>query len=346
MNQLPGSRIEGLQLPQLSKVRDLQYFDGPLLTEFRDERGDHYLGHWCDCDEMANRWLIARTSQRDIIQLVNKIRSLRETLIGGVQDRLYYFIDLLTDMKVAAVSVATRAVIPNDYLPTEDSFVDTGLMPTDEITEHRYSVLLDGEWSMDALREVPRKYENVYVLLFASQSDQDMNDLGGYPWRGGFSTMHFYSSMKQRVPKEFRPEIEAIHYASPGYITFRSDRRVGLLVARSIHWYRENSEAAEDVYSDVENYIRTHRLNDSIRTEDYDGAKHEPELRRLGEALSLHLRGINWKWLSKRTESAFEATKIAMTHFRRLRELATYEESGMIEFIEPAIPEGLGAVPD
>ncbi|WP_147443861.1 hypothetical protein [Corallococcus sicarius] len=340
MNPIPGSRIEGLQLPRLSKIRDIQYFEGPLLSEFKDEREDHYLGHWCDCDDTANRWLIVRTPKRDIIRLVNQIDTLRQTLVGGKQDRLYYFIDISADMSVTAVSLATRTVIPDDYLPSTESFISASLMPADEITDHQYSILLDGDWSTEALRDVPKKYENAYSLLYASKTKQATSDLGNFPWIGGFSTVHFYDRMRMRVPLEHRPRIEAIHYASPGYITFRSDRRIGLLVARSIHSYLANSEAADSAYSDTERYIRTHELNGSMMTATYDARKHEPELSKLGEALSRFLEGVDWNWLSQKTGSAFEATKIAMAHFRRLRELALYEKNGLVSFIEPTIPEG------
>ncbi len=63
-------KIEGLKLDKfpikLNFLIDLFYFEGALLSLFKNDNDDNYLYYWFDVDENYNRWLIFRLSKSDL----------------------------------------------------------------------------------------------------------------------------------------------------------------------------------------------------------------------------------------------------------------------------------------
>jgi len=53
-------------ISSLKKVSDLIYFDGPLLSHFKNNDGDDFLFYWVDVDEKYNRWVIFKTEPYEL----------------------------------------------------------------------------------------------------------------------------------------------------------------------------------------------------------------------------------------------------------------------------------------
>src|SRR5262245_38565982 len=93
MEKLPAGLVYKKALPvQLSHVRDIEGYEGPLLSEFRSEHGEPYLYHWCDRDKTHNRWLVVRTVKREILRYEAGDIPLRR-LIYECPDRLAFVCD-------------------------------------------------------------------------------------------------------------------------------------------------------------------------------------------------------------------------------------------------------------
>lgn len=89
----------------------------------------------------------------------------------------------------------------------------------------QYKILIAGRWSLEDLYVFPRAYEQVYFVLEALAPSEEPGDeerigraFNAFPWRGGYSAVSFYNTLRYATPKHFRPEIRAIKYASPGFI--------------------------------------------------------------------------------------------------------------------------------
>jgi len=65
MKTISGFNIH-FDFGKLTKVSDLIYFDGPLLSHYMSSKGENYLFYWVDVDETYNRWMVVRT---DIITI-------------------------------------------------------------------------------------------------------------------------------------------------------------------------------------------------------------------------------------------------------------------------------------
>lgn len=48
----------------------LKAIEGPLLTHLKDSNGDSYLAYWRGRYESSHRWLLAKTSEKQIQQLL------------------------------------------------------------------------------------------------------------------------------------------------------------------------------------------------------------------------------------------------------------------------------------
>lgn len=98
MQSLPkiGKELPKLPFDGFERVRDIEFYDGPLLTEFKDHAGKSYLASWLDADLTAHRWLVFETT-RQTIYLYDK----------GKQDR---------------IALVMFNEIPEDALPPEDLY--------------------------------------------------------------------------------------------------------------------------------------------------------------------------------------------------------------------------------
>lgn len=92
MKQLQG--IEGrLSINDLTKVSDLIYFDGPLLSHYVHKSGENYLSYWVDCDDKFQRWLVFKVGITSLQQYVDKRLSLFN-VISQLDDGFVYLIDI------------------------------------------------------------------------------------------------------------------------------------------------------------------------------------------------------------------------------------------------------------
>lgn len=83
-----------------------------------------------------------------------------------------------------------------------------------------YFIKLDKRWKLDELSEFSKNYEQSYYAAFAlvalgkdSSLGLDtqarlLSQMARYPWKGGFSTVHFYYGVTRIVGKKRHPEIK------------------------------------------------------------------------------------------------------------------------------------------
>ena len=106
---------------KLIKVADLIYFDGPLLSHYMSEKGENYLFHWVDSDDVYNRWIVLRTDIISIQQYLEKKINLRSLTVEA-NDGFVYSVDIDNDLNYTNIKAVPVAALPEDYIPTEESF--------------------------------------------------------------------------------------------------------------------------------------------------------------------------------------------------------------------------------
>lgn len=124
---IPIRGFEGyISLNELTKVSDLIYYDGPLLSHYVHPNGDNYLSYWVDCDESFQRWLVFRVGLSMLQKYVNRNLSLYN-LIRNVSDGFVYLVDVDVNGVANTPMMVAIKNLPDDYLPDLDSYYDFSL---------------------------------------------------------------------------------------------------------------------------------------------------------------------------------------------------------------------------
>ena len=79
--------------------------------------------------------------------------------------------------------------------------------------------------------------------------DRTLHAFRAFPWTGGWSAVDFYDSLRATAPKDHRPHIVAIEYASPGYIELAVVVTVALNIRRIVDHVCSSIERANATYS-------------------------------------------------------------------------------------------------
>lgn len=114
-----GVKLDNNPLEGHVWVRDLIYYEGPLVSEFNcPATGETSLWIWCDRDNTHNRWHVTLQSKVAIFNYMAGKCSLLELVEDPNLERF------LVDMSKAEdiCHRASFSEIPLNYLPTADSF--------------------------------------------------------------------------------------------------------------------------------------------------------------------------------------------------------------------------------
>src|SRR5262249_14769258 len=130
-------------------VRDLEEFDGPILSEYKTEDGSLYLEKWCDRDEDHGliRTMVVRTERRPLAEYLASRISMYDLLVGP-SDGVGFIMDRHA-ADVHRISVALLADLPPMYLPQHNAFHDMALRPPWDTWPQ--SFLLDEDWDAKLL---------------------------------------------------------------------------------------------------------------------------------------------------------------------------------------------------
>jgi hypothetical protein len=312
-----GIALTAFPVQGLEKVRDLEFFEGPLLTEFRSPGGDTYLYSWCAAGEHEHRWMVFRTSRMDVAKFTHQRMTLLE-LVRSCRDGFVYLLDLGTDAEVHRVQLCTLEQLPKNYLPADNSFFDPSLMPEGKWT---HDILLDGRWELSDLSDFSKKYKDVYSFLYllgerpagASGMRHLHHDIRG---GRGFAAQRLYNELARQVPPNDRPHLEAVQYASPGIISIRLNLDTADIIPKAVARFAQHEAELAKTYREV--YKSTHdqleRSDEQIRQ----------AIRRLVQMLGF----IDWDMLCELAETTGQLADVVLAHYRRIEDLFEYQRQG------------------
>jgi len=143
----------------LNFVSDLIYFEGSLLSLFKNETGDIYLYYWCDADENYNRWMIFRLSKEKLKSYIFKKLSLNYLILSPI-DGFVYIADIDDNLQYSNIYLVQPDKIPESYLPENDSFYDFESELDDDSKFLLLKHIFDDKEIIDILFKLLNKYEN------------------------------------------------------------------------------------------------------------------------------------------------------------------------------------------
>jgi len=327
-------KIDGIELPflptsELQHVQDLVSYDGPLLSHYEHPEGDDYLYYWCDCDSKHNRWMILRVSEASILRLTSGFVPLDFVIPSGCRDSFVFLQDIGADENIVATRLVERSNIPKDYRPKSGAYLKA---MSSERDEKSYSVVVEGGWSVEQLADFPSTFAKAYSVIYGLNV-LHLPEFESRPWRGGFSSMHFFNWAAKRIPSEHRPLVSAIQYASPGFMRFNLHGQSAMQVTACIADYKFNNNVVVGAWSDLSKYVRDHGLNDILDQHDAVWAQHNEPLTDKAAKLMSAFSVIDEKSFLKTCPRPFEAAKIAMAFFRFIRDLANFEKRSLVRYM-------------
>ncbi|HHG3336600.1 hypothetical protein [Vibrio parahaemolyticus] len=331
MEQLNAQDVTIHPLNGLRWKRDLLYFEGPLLSEFTNERNDTYLKYWCDCDNSYNRWMFVKVKEEDRLRLVSGMKSIHE-VIKGQQDSFVFLIDEARGNETKTYMCMIDD-LPSSYIPEHNtSFLDIEDYVEDENVT---SILFDDSWSFDELKKIYHKFTQVYDLMYIINSGITTFNRT-LPWFGGANYSYFYRVIKESISHQSK--LKAIHYASPGYIKIDVDKEISdktLLVVRN---YIDNKDVVDQLYLHLYNRIKELELNQKKSKEEaIEGFRDDSLCMSYLTNLVSNIEGLDYVWLETFLETDFERAKLIMAHVRRVRDFADFILEREVKVVNPII---------
>ena len=150
--------LETFSLPfdfsKMKKAADLIYENGTLLALYLSEN-DYYLFLWADCNETFNRWMIFRTTLKDLSSYIYGKMPLYDLVVNN-PDGFVRFADYSGHGKFPSETLSLPVnKIPGDYLPDEDSYFEF------EITDEIKNVISPKNYKIS----VPEKEQSLFFTL-------------------------------------------------------------------------------------------------------------------------------------------------------------------------------------
>lgn len=198
---------------------------------------------------------------------------------------------------------------------------------------------MNERWELEDLYKFPHAYSQTHSFIYCFDTDLDDVDaeridfaLEGYPWQGGYSYVNIYKVLQSQIPFHHRPTIASIQYASPGWIDILLNPDVALQVAKSVGILLGAGVAAVEAIKRIDKA----RLDIARQRREQDrefavlNAGEAKTLNEMSEEIAKHLGFESLKKLQQRTKNPEVTLKILMAHYRRLKILGDYVESGKV----------------
>jgi hypothetical protein len=317
---LPNSR----GVADLEWVRDLEYFEGPIVSHFRGKRGGNYLRYWVDLENQVNRWMLARVSENNIIRLQSRNESLDNVIPLQCESEFVYFIDTLPGGGQTAILVYISD-IPDEYTPGEGSLLRPPKMEGDRL----FPLLIQSSPTEDQFADITRKFRQAYSILYLLNTATSV-PIHSHPWHGdGYSSMHFYREIAHLITGEAHLNLEKVQYASPGFMQYDLHRPTAEHVSRCVALAADKKSDASKAFTALGSYIRRNKL-DSLDQKKSDWLSHDKELSVLTYRLLAAIGVADPGFLIAQAPRPIEAAKIARSIVERLNGLARYEKDGVI----------------
>jgi len=256
-----GQELETLPR-SLQFVRDLESFEGPILSEYRATFGGAvYVEKWCTSEGGISRFLLVRSEERAIAEFLGgRLSMLR--LLTERSDGFGFLVDQHRGHTVR-VAITPLDPLPKAYLPKPSRYHDEALRPEWGIVPQSYLIDVD-DWDAKMFAGIERNYLNATSFAYHTKPGTD-RQLPGHildiRFEGGYSVMHAFNAIRERVPYEARAKASAVSAASPGVLTIATPAETSYQLVQAIRalpgsvaayqavhgWSRLSPDNAEEV---------------------------------------------------------------------------------------------------
>jgi hypothetical protein len=314
--QLGATALTGLPIV-LEYVRDIEDFDGPLLSEFRSTEGDTFLHSWCDCNNERHRWLVVRTPRQKVAHYLVGGSTLRD-VITGCPDGFVYIVDFDDVPVPCEVWFMHVLALPDNYLPGPRSYYRHSTA-----SEEGYQdVYIGQKWDYGEVATYPKKYLQAYAFHSAFGRGGDPKSLTvDYSLTQGWIFHTMFAKVQTAAHASKRASLDAVAFSSPGYLRFKVDSELAAGLRSAVSLYIAQRHDVTRTITELSAWANGHRPYTNDSTAKAHILKACAAIGLDGEAL---LRHVNTTQI---------AAKALASYVERLKVLAKNELSGHVRLV-------------
>ena len=124
-----------MNIRDITKLFDLEYFDGPLLSLFADAKGDFFLYKWYDAAPNSHQWLVFKVKYGTLLKYLNCMSSEFE-LLNDEPSKAFYIVEFSEKGQPDIVRTLTPDEVKNEYQSLKTVFFDPEMCPNWKAVQH------------------------------------------------------------------------------------------------------------------------------------------------------------------------------------------------------------------
>lgn len=343
MIPLAGKKVDARSLPTFTWNADLIYFDGPMLSLYKQEDGQDVLFAWLDCDERKNRWSVFPIDRDDLRGYLLGEITLRSVCLSA--ESVYVF-DSGRDCKRR--NWAELSKYPDEYLPAQNSFLKPEIateaakrLVADQAAD--LALGLNGELYLEDLEGIPRLYQQLYSFHYGMEhmdrpAVKHTVQRTMESWSGGIGAVNLFSSLRSVTPSIHRARLKELRYNSPGVIRLNLLPLMAKRIQTAMDAIRSDNafDAVERLYKRIYDYFRAHKIsgfdseNSAVQLELNDVQKKDLSL-----FVDEYFKYLDWAPYRARFNSVgtteISQLRMLLAYYRRLRKLRKFVVAGKLK---------------
>ena len=204
-----------------------------------------------------------------------------------------------------------------------------------------YRIHLGGRWTLADFYQLPHVFEQLYSFHCAFVGKEDIRDMerlervfSSYPWQGGYSAVNFYRVLFSQIPRQFRPNVKAVRYASPGWMDVQLLLEAAKEVALAVGVVAAAGLTASKLYNEIRKGLQDRKLlGIEIDRRKLRLAEEEIEFVEKSSVKLCKMMGFKkLKHLDELTGSPLASLKILLSYYRRISGLISFVKKGQATF--------------
>lgn len=200
-----------------------------------------------------------------------------------------------------------------------------------------YRIPIDGKWDLVDLYRFPHTYSQIYSVLYVlsetlSTPRVNRRDyiFAKYPWRGGYSTVNWFKGLYHTIPRDDRPQVVSLKYASPGWIDLGVYVGIAVAIRQMLIAFSEAGRHLNDTYNQIQDGIHQRKLNE-IKIKKQELQLEGERLKFVRKSCEELARLMGFKHLDQMhalTGNPLVTLKMLCALYRRIRTLEEFELDG------------------
>jgi hypothetical protein len=287
----------------------------------------------------------ARVSIRQFSEYLNNRFDLRY-LLGNADREAWYTFDLPdndfdeVELKPAELTgFVIENILPESGFFARDHTEEYSSIIIEDQAVQRFDV--DGNWDMKEFSKFHAQVSDLYALTrsidifvddnVALDRRREVMDSFVKPWRGGGSYYGFFRSLAATGGREYKPDIKAIQWASPGYIDIEGDQDSFSRLLNLLKHFAGARDKANEDYEHLWSYLQEMKLLNSSSARLDKKSATAVEVGERAKALSRTLGVTSYRNLKKMAgNDPVVAAKVLLAAKRRVNRLYDFFAEGRV----------------